>query len=325
MMRRKGTFGLLVSVLALAFSCSENETAGIDQLSDFAKNFLALRANSGFATEGLASGAINRSFQNLSGFVFSGGRKNGEPGDGDTTIVDPWPWQSCAVITEFDNEDGSHTVIYDYGEGCEEGWEEYTWLMFGKFTQTYRYLSDQNGSVFTDDYYYHIDYDNYGGRYSFDDHEWRLDGTSTYEGSSTYDTAKNKFTGAFTYDSETSYSYGEWNYTYEASGETSYNEEQYQMKSGEYRYSDGSNYYHSEVLKPLVYRYDCFTSPLLQGCFMMTYVSGQERISYKQDDEQGSFVIDYGNGECDNVIVIIENGKRIRVDLSKNMGLILPN
>jgi len=57
----------------------------------------------------------------------------------------------------------------------------------------------------------------------------------------------------------------------------------------------------------------------------MTYVSGKERISYRQGDKEGSFIIDYGDGECDNVIVIIENGKRIKVDLSDSVGLISPN
>lgn len=323
-MRRKAYFGVLVAAFALAFSCTDSEElAGVDQLSDYAKSFLSLRLNSGNAFGGPASGAINKSFQNLNEFAFSGGRKNDMPGEGDTTIVDPWPWQSCAEITEFDNEDGSHTVIHDYGEGCEEGWGEYTWLMFGKYTETYRYLFAQTGSVFTDDYYYHVDYDNYGGRYSLDSLEWRMDGSSTYEGSSTYDTTSQKFSGFFNYNSETTYSYGNWLYSYEASGETTYNEKQYEMKSGEYRYSDGSDYYHSEVLKPLVYKYNCFNSPFFEGLFMMTYVSGQERISYKQGDKEGSFVIDYGNGECDNVIIIIEDGKRIRIDLSKSMDLIL--
>ncbi|MCK6616975.1 MAG: hypothetical protein L6Q51_04965 [Cyclobacteriaceae bacterium] len=325
-MVKKISFGVLVALLALAFSCSDTtETAGFNELSDFAKNFLSLRSNSAATVGGPVSGAINRSFQNLSGFAFSGGRKKDGPNEGDTTLVDPWPWQSCAQITEFDNEDGSHTVIYDYGEGCEEGWGEYTWLMFGKFTETYRYLFSENGSVFTDDYYYYVDYDNYGGRYQFDSLSWQLDGTSVYEGTSTYDTATNKFSGAFNYNSQTAYTYGEWSYAYEASGETAYNEEQYKMKSGEYRYAQGTDFYHSEVLKPLVYRYDCFSLSVFQGCFMMTYVSGQERITYKQGDKEGSFIIDYGNGECDNIIIIVENGKRIIVDLSKDPWLITPN
>ncbi|QOI96983.1 MAG: hypothetical protein HRU69_05520 [Flammeovirgaceae bacterium] len=325
-MIKKIFFGVLVALLALAFSCSDtDETAGFDELSDFAKSFLSLRSNSAATVGGPVSGAINRSFQNLSGFAFSGGRKKDGPNEGDTTIVDPLPWQSCAQITEFDNEDGSHTVIYDYGEGCEEGWGEYTWLMFGKFTETYRYLFNQSGSEFIDDYYYNVDYNNYGGRFSFDSISWKLNGTSVYQGTSTYDTATSKFSGSFNYDSETDYNYGDWSYAYAASGATEYNEKQYAMKSGEYRYTQGTDFYHSEVLKPLVYRYDCFSLSVFEGCFMMTYVSGQERITYRQGDKEGSFIIDYGNGECDNVIIIIENGLRIKVDLNRDPWLIAHN
>ncbi|MFN3839533.1 MAG: hypothetical protein ACK4RF_02400 [Cyclobacteriaceae bacterium] len=320
----KKSFAIIMAAsLALVFSCSDNETAGIEQLSDYAKSFLSLRIGSRDALASSTNGAINRSFQNLNAFAFSGGRKKDGPNQGDTTIVDPWPWQSCAEITEFDSEDGSHTIIYDYGEGCEEGWGEYTWMMFGKFTETYRYLFTQDGSLFNDDYFYQVEYDNYGGKY-FDDIEWRLNGSSRYEGTSAYDTVKNTFSGMFNYDSETEYSYGDVQYAYEASGESTYNEKQYEMKSGGYRYSEGDDFYQAEVLKPLVYKYTCFNSPLFEGLLLMTYVSGQERISYKQGDKQGSFVIDYGNGECDNVIIIIEDGKRIRIDLSKSMDLILP-
>ncbi len=327
-MIRKSVITIMVAALMLAFSCSdENETAGIDQLSEYAKRFLALQVNSMGDMGRTVNGAINRSFQGLNEFALSGGRKKGDPNEGDTTIIeDPWSWESCAEVTELDNEDGSHTIIYDYGEGCEEGWGDFKFLMFGKFSQTYRYVFAQNGSVFTDDYYFQIDFDNYGGRYPFDSSEWQLNGSSWYEGTSSYDTAKQKFSGQFNYDSETEYSYGDLSYAYEASGETAYNEKQYEMKSGGYRYGDGADFYQSEVLKALVYKYSCFTSPFLHdGLWLMIYVSGQERISYKQGDQQGSFVIDYGNGECDNIITIIENGKRIRIDLSKNMGLILNN
>lgn len=49
--------------------------------------------------------------------------------------------------------------------------------------------------------------------------------------------------------------------------------------------------------------------------FGLTYVSGLEKITYRQDGKTGEFIIDYGNGECDNVIYILENGKRIRIEM----------
>lgn len=325
-MKRK-IHSMLLGMLALAFSCSDNEQfAGIDQLSDYAKSFLAIRAGTSNALANPTGSVINRSFQSLNEFAFSGGRIKGGPNEGDTTIVgDPWQWDSCAEITEFDNEDGSHTVIHDYGDGCEEGWGEYIYLMFGKFIETYRYLHNQSGSAFSDDYLYRAQYDNYGGRYYEDNNEWRLNGFWEYAGSSSYDTAKNEFSGDFSYQGDSEYSYGDEQYSYQGSGETSYNEKEYTMKSGGYRYAVGDDYYQTEIVKPLVYKYSCSIFPSLDGLFLMTYVSGIERISYRQGDKEGSFIIDYGDGECDNVIVIIENGKRIKVDLSDSVGLISPN
>jgi hypothetical protein len=324
-MKRKIHFTLL-GLLALAFSCSDNEEfAGIDQLSDYAKNFLAVRAGTSNALASPMGAVINRSFQNLNEFAFSGGRIAGDPNEGDTTIIDdPWQWHSCAEITEFDNEDGSHTVIHDYGEGCEEGWGEYVYLMFGKFSETYRYLFNQSGSVFTDEYMYRVQYDNYGGRYYQDDNEWRLNGSWEYAGSSSYDTATNNFSGDFFYEGETEYRYGDEQYSHEGSGETSYNDKEYTMKSGGYRYSVGNDYYQTEVLQPLVYKYSCSIYPLIDGLFLMTYISGSERITYRQGDSEGSFIIEYGNGECDNEIIIVENGKRIKVDLSDSPAVIGP-
>lgn len=327
-MKRKNSVLVLVAGLALAFSCSDKEEfAGIEELSDYAKNFIGLRTGAMNAMGAPMNGAINRSFQNLyRESMASGGRMAGGPNEGDTTIVDnPWEWETCATVTEFTNEDGSFTTIRDYGDGCEEGWGEFTWWMFGKITETYRYALSQNGSVFTDDYFFQVIYDNFGGRYYLDDKDWKINGGSHYEGSSSYDTANSKFSGSFTYSDETTYSYGDENHSYQASGETDYNEEQWVMNSGSYRYGDGNNYYHSTVLKPLVYKYNCFDASLLGGFFLITYVSGREQIEYKDGDNEGSFIIDYGNGKCDNVIVIIENGKQIKIDLSDNSELLRPN
>ena len=59
--------------------------------------------------------------------------------------------------------------------------------------------------------------------------------------------------------------------------------------------------------------------------FWLTYVSGHEVIQYRQDGQEGSFEIDYGIGECDNRITIIENGKVISIDLAKDRALLAPS
>ena len=56
--------------------------------------------------------------------------------------------------------------------------------------------------------------------------------------------------------------------------------------------------------------------------FWSTYVSGHEVIHYRQDGVEGTFEIDYGNGECDNRITILENGKIIFVDLGRDWAML---
>ncbi|MDZ7606810.1 MAG: hypothetical protein U5K79_14745 [Cyclobacteriaceae bacterium] len=54
-------------------------------------------------------------------------------------------------------------------------------------------------------------------------------------------------------------------------------------------------------------------------CWFITYVSGRERIEYRQGEESGLFEIDYGNGECDRIITIIEGGKKVEIDLGNDL------
>jgi hypothetical protein len=49
-----------------------------------------------------------------------------------------------------------------------------------------------------------------------------------------------------------------------------------------------------------------------------SYVSGREMVEYDRDGKAGKFEIDYGDGECDFIIFIYENGKVFRIDMSKD-------
>lgn len=314
-----GFIGLLV-----IGACSDNEPANAP-LSDAAKQYLSMRLGSNNSLAESMNGPINQSFRGLFNLTnIPNGKRSGDstsnPGEpGDTTIIED-PWQSCAVITEIDNEDGSHTTIRDYGDGCEEGWGDYKYLMYGKVTDTYRNQYSQLGTVFKDSYFYSVDYDNYGGSYSWGG-EWAMEGGGTYEGESEYDTAKQKFSGSYSYEDETTYRYDSTTYFYSGFGTTYYNETKYVIESSEFEYSSGEDYfYKSKVLKPLVSDYSCYSSMWGQESFAMyiSFVSGRERIQYRDGDKEGAFEIDYGKGECDNIITIYEDGKITVIDLSKN-------
>ena len=314
-------FICLLAILGI-ISCSD-ETKNAE-LSPAAKQYLSMRMGSNNAMAESMSGPINQSFQSL--FNRSGGLNSRIAGDSseapsDTTIIDD-PWQSCAVITETDNGDGSHTTIYDYGDGCEEGWEGYTYFTHGKMTSTYQNQFSQTGTVFKNSYYYSSEYDNYGGNYN-GEWPWLMNGGGTYEGESEYDTASQKFSGAYSYEDETIYQYDSITYYFKGNGSTRYTETKYIVESSENEYKYGDDYYKSKVLKPLVSDYSCYqqNSLLESFCFFLVYVSGRERIKYKNGKEEGVFEIDYGNGECDNIIAIYENGKMTVSDLSKDYRL----
>lgn len=307
-----------VAALVGIISCSDSENA---QLSPAVKQYLSMRMGSNSAMAEGMSGSVNQSFQSLFNQAFSpNGRIAGDSSEipPDTAIIED-TWQSCAVITNTINEDGSQTTTYDYGDGCEEGWGEYKYFMFGKYANTYLDIFSQAGTVFKNSFYYHSVYDNYGGRYN-DGWSWLMDGGGTYEGESEYDTATQKFAGSYSYTNETTYQYDSTEYYFKGTGTTRYTSEKYVIESSDNTYTYGDDYYKSKVLKPLVADYSCYRqdSGFDNFCFFWMFVEGRERIQYKNGEEEGSFEIDYGNGECDNIIVIYEDGKKTVIDLGGN-------
>lgn len=335
----KGLPVMIIASLAI-FSCDNepsSKNATYNDLSEQAKNYFKMSRNNGASQDGLnsslrAGSPVNLSFQGLynQSLSASAGRIAGdtietEPSDStiypsDTTIYYE-PWVSCAEITTVQNGDGSITTTYDYGTGCEEGYGYYKYWMMGRYSFTYLNNFTQTGSTFKDSYYYKALYDNYGGGYYFDSDSstWITNGSSDYEGESTYDSAQGTFTGYYAGNYNYDYIWNNQTYTYVGIGKYLYTQEKYIVEKNNYSYTNGSDYYKTDVLEPLVMRYDCHQNSgggeLENGIFIWTYMSGKEFIRYKQGDTEGSFEIYYGDGECDNIIVIIENGKRVEIDL----------
>lgn len=304
--------------MAWLVACQDPEPNG--KLSEFASEFISLRLGGQNAAAMTGQPMINRSFQGLMGGMtgMPGGRaQNGS----DTTLYEPW--QSCAIITEITDDDGSVTITYDYGKGCQEGWGEWTYTMFGKFQYTYRYTTDRAGSVYRHSYSFASRADNYGGNYGrHDSTRWLSNGTSSYEGESTYDTVSQKFSGWFEHENESEYAYGDEEYEYRSDGRSSYDEKGHTVERSEYEYQQDDEYYKSTVIRPVFTRYDCSSPSIISASSLMMPwipVSGVERVIYRQNGKTGLFEINYGDGQCDDIIFVTENGVTTRVDVGQWM------
>lgn len=193
----------------------------------------------------------------------------------------------------------------------------------GKSTYTYKYTTTQKGALISSQYYYRSISDNLGGKtiYQGDTSTWLSNGHSTFSGSSSYDTAKQTFAGSSSYSDTSSFSYNKQIFSYMSHGKYSYSNLRSVDEENSYRYTDEKNYYQAVVTVPLVRDYTCNQSKggAANGImYIQVPVSGHEIVKYSQDGVEGEFEIDYGNGACDTLITIIENGKSIVIDLGSS-------
>jgi hypothetical protein len=314
------TLVLMILLLTWMSACNKENTAqGVKDLSPYAQKFLGLNTG-GINASNSRAAAINQSYN---GAINTAQTLSGNTsGSSDSSVVGE-PWHTCATVTETDNPDGSHTITYDYGLGCNDGYGDFKNFVMGKTIQTSLYNAQHSGSLITSTYAYQYQYINYGGRtyYNNDSTEWGLNGKSSYSGVYSYDSVTYAFSGWYNYSDTTDYHYGKDTYSYKTLGKSTYDKDKAVTDKNDYEYTNGDNYYKAVVTVPLVSSYTCYQNTALTGTMMaywITYVSGHEIIQYRQDGQEGTFEIDYGNGECDNIIIVIENGKRVVVDLTRD-------
>ncbi len=323
-MRSAKFFLWSLAASTLILSC-EDSSPRQGTLSPFAESFLDLKmgtmsSRSLTSSNGYANVA-NESFNRIgSRTSLSFGRtKEDSIVNAFDTAYYPSPWVSCATLTTTINSDKSVTSTYDYGEGCEEGNEYFKYFMFGKMTYTYLFESTREGSVYKDHYFGNSATENYGGRYYYnsDTSNWISNGSSTYSGTSQYDTVRGAYRGTYESEGEEVYRYNNIVYTYKGKGKGSYNERGSITLINDYSYSTEAFSYQTTVLDPLVIRYDCYSAASESSfyCFVPVYVAGREFVKYRDGNNEGSFVIDYGNGECDSIVEIIEDGERVVFDM----------
>jgi hypothetical protein len=223
-----------------------------------------------------------------------------------------WNNWTCADVTELDNADGTHTTVFDYGDGCDE----YGAMVKGKIT----YIWKNEGN----DYYSKVLYENYYGygmaMNGFSEYGFTSDGNSYVEYDSTATTgepdgsagvafywsgtATGRDTMVITFDS------GE-RYTYTSSYSNKWDNSTFTVLEGEYACTtEPEGYtYHYLVTSPLVYNYECPDTWIS--------VSGIETIHYLDSEASYDFLIDYGDGTCDNLATITENGESSVIDFGE--------
>jgi hypothetical protein len=326
---------LIIAALGVVMvSCSDDhDEPTADQLSPFAKQYIGMQfgnpALSSFGRDNATGTLANESFRLLHNTAaVSGGRKSE---DSDSTIyIDPWHWQTCAIITVTENEDRSTTTTTDYGEGCPEGAGEYQYWRYGKQLYTTRNSLEKEGSVLTHAYVSSWSAENLGGAYYWDGDttSWNSNGYSHYEGTSEYDTVAHTYIGKYSMHGDMTYMWDDVVYRNIGNTVTTYTDTRFTIDERDDTYSQGENYYRSTVLTPLVSRWDCYESRYgefadVAFCWMPTFVSGRDFVRYRQDGKEGSFIIDYGDGSCDSKITIIENNVAVKVDLANKSTISL--
>lgn len=328
----KNQKSILVILLCLVVGVSCNDDAPsykkLDELSPYVQQFISMHMNPNVSLQ--ETNAVQRDqFRNLMEQRASiNGRIKGDSTVGDSTDYDPWQWVTCATVTRTQDDLGGETTIVDYGDGCEEGSPYWKTWRYGKMSYYFRNGNTTTGDVTNYTYISKANYDNYGGRYigSTDTVEWVFDGASYYSGSGHYNSATNTYGGEYTSEDSTEYVYDGQSTSYRGACKSTFDHTKWIVSESDYEYSNNDNYYHATVLSPLVWSYTCqngftdrVTQSIVNSPYIFTYVSGKEIIIYSQNGVDGSFSIDYGNGECDNIIYITENGVTAKVDVGEQI------
>lgn len=206
----------------------------------------------------------------------------------------------CLIESFTENEDGSYEYILDFGEGCDVFGETFK----GKLTERGSYKEDTFESSTT--------YEGFGSDY------WEINGKYTYGG--TWDFVDDVESGEFEWSAEYNYSF-DLQETYQDEGETftvastgngkeQSDEQGFTILEQEnlFKYSTGESY-SSKVEEELFMNFECEE--------VFTFVSGLESGVYEDEEGKTTYSVNYGGGECDNIILVTENGEEFTIDLDE--------
>lgn len=305
-------------LLTVTVSCDKSKTGNIDQ-TEKVKKILELEARMNALNSG--TGKITN-FMSVIGYsqykdgeltIDSVGSEPGYPDSIYYDTTDYWAPVTCAKVTESDNADGTHTTVYDYGDGCDE----YGSLSRGKITYIWRNEDNNYYSEVIYDHYYSYGVEMNGiSRYSFtsDGNSYYSAGTMENYDDSTVTIMPVVFnwSGVSTGHDSLTMTYDDGNITFNRSDYSNiWDNISYKVLQGDYYYSSTSDgyEYHYMVTEPLITDFRCTSS--------WVPVSGIEIISTTEQGEILEYSLNYGNGTCDNLAQLTQNGETSIIDFGE--------
>lgn len=317
-----------VAVAALVWSCNEPDNIAPDQPQE---NVVAdnLLVGSGSVLNRMRGQGLGGPVGAIFGNFFNG--RSGRTADSpmgmikglsqgraeNDSIDDENP--PCLVETYEDDGQGTYTFTLDFGDGCEY----YGEFMKGKLVETGTYSDTNFSSTVT--------FINFGGS------DWEINGTQSYSGTweeSVVDDGVEDsawvFDANYQFEADLQQLYTDFDYeddstsnvstdelrvievNYLGSGTESMDNAGFTVESRTETVdvSTGESF-SSQVDSPLYYDFECEEEDV------WIFVSGIESGTYTYGDESGSYSIDYGDGSCDNIVLLTENGVSEEVDLGE--------
>ncbi|MBV6647432.1 MAG: hypothetical protein KI790_18380 [Cyclobacteriaceae bacterium] len=208
---------------------------------------------------------------------------------------------SCFTETFTEDEaDGTYEYILDFGDGCEVDDE----VLKGKLIERGSYTDDTFSNT--------IEFVAFGGE------DWEINGTETYDGTWTEDeTDSMNWSMRYSYSADLNEKFtdeeeGTIEVYIDVNGAESMDETGYVVESGSESVSVSSGEtWNSNIDTPLVLDFNCDESDVF------IFVSGLESGSYTFDQTTVTYAINYGDGTCDNIVVLTEDGESEEIDLGE--------
>ncbi len=211
--------------------------------------------------------------------------------------------EDCYTMNnDFDVLKGELKVSFDFGDGCEYAGE----ILQGQFSVTLSYTESAISAQY--------EYTDFGGK------DWLINGNSSMEG--TVDLQSGELTLAFninltekwTENADDPETIRTQEFVYVATGTQVMNESGFTIQTQEESATVGQDVYTSKVTSEnaLFYDYTCENDALV-------FVDGIENGTYAIGGVTGNWSIDYGDGTCDHLITITENGASEEIDLIEEL------